>query len=178
VLIANIDADANPTMAAVPAGWTAVTGALTDTTYARVFSYYHVVSSAAAEPSTYAFRLSVAEKWGGGITAFRGVDRTTPFDTAAATKVITSSATSIAVPAVTTSTPGAMLVGGVGVNSLTTTLTPPSGWTEAWEADGGQDADLAYRAMPVAGASGTSAWTPSVANSGAGWVRALKPAAG
>jgi PKD repeat protein len=178
VLVANIDADANPTMSAVPAGWTAVTGALTDTTYARVFSYYHVVAGAAAEPSSYVFRLSAAERWGGGITAFHGVDGTTPFDTGAATKVITSSATSIVVPAVTTSTPGAMLVGGVGVNSLTTTLTPPSGWTEAWEADGGQDADLAYRAMPVAGATGTSAWTPSVGNSGAGWVRALKPAAG
>ncbi|MCU1474569.1 PKD domain-containing protein [Amnibacterium sp.] len=178
VLVASIDADANPTMSAVPAGWTAVTGALTDTTYARVFSYYHLVASAAAEPSSYAFRLSAAEKWGGGITTFHGVDGTTPFDTVAATKVITSSATSILVPTVTTSTPGAMLVGGVGVNSLTTTLTAPTGWTEAWEADGGQDADLAYRAMPAAGATGTSAWIPSVANSGAGWVRALKPAAG
>ncbi|HEV7622995.1 MAG TPA: alkaline phosphatase family protein [Amnibacterium sp.] len=176
VLIANINADANPTMSSVPAGWSAVTGALTDTTYARVFSYYHVVSSAAAEPSSYPFRLSVAEKWGGGITAFHGVNRTTPFDSVAATKVVTTSTTSIGVPSVTTSTPGAMLVGGIGVNSLTTTLGPPAGWTEAWEADGGQDADLAYRRAPTAGASGVSTWTPSVRNSGAAWVRALKPA--
>ena len=176
VLVANIDADANPTMSSVPAGWSAVTGALTDTTYARVFSYYHVVASAAAEPSAFAFRLSAAKRWNGGITTFHGVNRSTPFDTAAATKVVTSSTTSITAPGVTTVTPGAMLVGGAGLNSLTTTLTAPSGWTEAWEADGGQDADLAYRSVPAAGATGTASWAPSVGNSGAAWVRALRPA--
>jgi phosphatidylinositol-3-phosphatase len=176
VLIANIDADANPTMSSAPAGWSAVTVALTDTTYARVFSYFHVVASAAAEPSTYGFRLSAAKRWNGGVTVFHGVNRATPFDTAAATKVVTSSATAITVPGVTTVTPGAMLVGGAGLNSLTTTLTAPKGWTEAWEADGGQDADLAYRSVPAAGATGTATWVPSVGNSGAAWVRALRPA--
>ncbi|MGN6743163.1 MAG: PKD domain-containing protein [Amnibacterium sp.] len=175
VLVANINADANPTITA-PAGWTAVTSPLTDSTYARIFSYSKVVSSAAAEPSSYTFTLSAAEKWNGGITDFHGVDTTAVWDTAAATKVSTSSVSSIAVPSVTTVTPGAMLVGGDGVNSTSAKLAPPSGWTEAWEGDGGQDVDLGYKPMPAAGASGTSTFTHSASVSGAAWVRALKPA--
>ena len=176
VLIATINADANPTMATVPSGWRAVTGPLSVSTSARIFSYYRVVASASAEPPQYAFKLSAAKAWNAGVTAFHGVNRTTPFDTAATTKVVTSSTTAITVPSVTTVTPGAMLVGGVGLNSVVAVIAPPVRWTEAWEADGGQNAELGYRAMPVAGASGSSAWTLSVPKPGAAWVRALRPA--
>ncbi|MCU1472277.1 PKD domain-containing protein [Amnibacterium sp.] len=175
VLVANINADANPSITA-PSGWTAVTGALTDSTFARVFSYYKVVTTASSEPSSYTFTLSAAEKWNGGITDFHGVDTATVWDTAAATKVSTTSVSTLAVPSVTTVTPGAMLVGGDGVNSTTATLTAPSGWTEAWEGDAGQDVDFGYKALPTAGATGTSTFTHSTSVSGAAWARALKPA--
>ena len=61
-----------------------------------VFAYYRVVGS--ADPATYTWTLSTAVKWGGGATAYRGVDNTTPLDSAVATAVNTSyTATSIAV---------------------------------------------------------------------------------
>jgi hypothetical protein len=90
--------------------------------------------------------------------------------------VSTTGTTSQAVPSVTTVTPGALLIGGNGVNSSTVTLGQPSGWTEAWEADGGKDIDLAYKAFPTAGPTGTSTFTHSATISGSAWVRALKPA--
>jgi PKD repeat protein len=176
VLIANINADANPKMSSVPSGWRAVAGALSVSTGARVFSYYRVVGSASTEPPQYTFKLSSAKSWNAGVTVFHGVNQVTPFDTAAATKIVTGTTTAITVPSVTTVTPGAMLVGGVGLNSTVAAVAPPTGWTEAWEADGGQNAELGYRAAPLASASGSSTWALSAPKSGAAWVRALKPA--
>jgi phosphatidylinositol-3-phosphatase len=174
VLVASINADKNPTLT-MPTGWSQVTGPLTPSGSQRVFSAYHVVSSAAAEPASYRFTLSSAQKWNGGITDFHGVSTTAPFDSTAATKLSTSTVSSVAVPGVTTVTPGAMLIGGAGLNHTTATVKPPLGWTEAWEGDGGQDIDFAYKALPTAGASGVSTFTFSTSTGAAGWVRALKP---
>jgi PKD repeat protein len=174
VLVANINANNAPTVATVPSGWTQTLAPVADGTVTTVFSYYHVVTG--TEPASWTFTLSAAQKWSAGITAFRGVDTTTVWDTAAATQVSTTGTTSQAVPSVTTVTPGALLIGGNGVNSSTVTLGQPSGWTEAWEADGGKDIDLAYKAFPTAGPTGTSTFTHSATISGSAWVRALKPA--
>jgi hypothetical protein len=120
VLIAHITADGAPSIGAAPAGWSTVISPLAVGSSARVFAYYRVVVQAAAELSSYTWRLSTAVKWNAGITVFHGVDGTNPFDTVARTRVNTSSSRSVVVSGVTTSTPGAMLVGGVGPNS------PPS----------------------------------------------------
>ena len=80
-------------------------------------------------------------------------------------------------PSVTTVTPGAMLIGGNGVNSSTITIGQPSGWTEAWEADGGKDIDLAYKVFADRRRHRAPAPSPTAAASAASaWVRALKPA--
>jgi hypothetical protein len=177
VLIAQITADAAPNVSVVPAGWTAITSPLAASTGARVFTYYHVVGTA-AEPTSYSWTLSSAVKWGAGITAFSGVNTTNPFDTVAATASNTTySSTTVSVPSVTTVTAGAVLVGGVGLDSGATAITPATGWTEGWEATGGQEAELAWRPVPTAGATGTSTWTLSKATAWVGWVRALRPAA-
>ncbi len=180
VLVASITSDLNPTMASVPAGWTPLVNGLginsTSTSGARVFVYYHVVG--ASDPASYAWTLSTAVKWGGGITGYRGVNNTTPLDASVATAVdATYSATSITAPSVTTATNGAMLIGGVGCDCAAPVVSSaPAGWTQRWQAAGGQIAELADKAQATAGASGASTWTLSGARAVAAWQAALKPA--
>ncbi|MFJ5697011.1 PKD domain-containing protein [Arthrobacter sp. NPDC093139] len=178
VLVASFTADQNPTVA-VPAGWTAIVNGLSiassSTAGAKVFAYYRVVG--AADPGTYTWTLSKAVKWGGGITAYTGVNTTTPLDSAVATAVNTSyTATSITVPGITTASNGAMLIGGLGFDSSNPAATPPTGWTERWEATGGQIAEQADRTQATAGAAGTATWTFSTAKAVGAWRTALKPA--
>jgi hypothetical protein len=178
VLVASFTADQNPTVA-VPAGWTAIVNGLSiassSTAGAKVFAYYRVVG--AADPGTYTWTLSKAVKWGGGITAYTGVNTTTPLDSAVATAVNTTyTATSITVPGITTASNGAMLIGGLGFDSSNPAATPPTGWTERWEATGGQIAEQADRTQATAGAAGTATWTFSTAKAVGAWRTALKPA--
>ncbi|WP_343915407.1 PKD domain-containing protein, partial [Arthrobacter pascens] len=109
VLVASFTADKNPTTT-VPAGWTAITNGLNIGSGARVFAYYRVAGS--SDPGTYSWTLSTAVKWGGGISAYTGVNTTTPLDSTVASAVnATFSATSIAVPGVSTASNGALLIG-------------------------------------------------------------------
>jgi RHS repeat-associated protein len=147
VLVASFTADLDPT-AAVPSGWTAVVNALginsSGTSGARVFAYYHVVG--ASDPANYIWTLSKAVKWGGGISAYTGVNTTTPLDSAVVTAVdATYTATSITVGSITTATAGALLIGGLGFDSSNPATNPPPGWTERFETTGGQVAEQADR---------------------------------
>jgi hypothetical protein len=174
VLIAQFTADDAPSVTTVPAGWSAVVEPQSVGTSARLFVYSHVVGT--ADPASYSWGLSTAVKWNAAIAAFRGVDTATPFDTPAGTRSGTASSTSVTVPGVTTVTPGALLVGGVGPNNASVTVTEPTGWTELVEGRGAQVTELAYQARPVAGATGNATWTLSTAYGSAGWLRALRPA--
>ena len=179
VLVASITGDLNPSMASVPAGWTPIVNGLginsSASSGSRAFVYYHVVGT--SDPASYAWTLGTAVKWGGGITAYRGVNNTTPLDSPVVTALDTTySATSITAPGVTTASAGAMLIGGGACDCAAPVFTPPSGWTERWEASAGQVAELADRVQATAGASGTVTWTMSAARAVAVWQTALKPA--
>ncbi|MCF6737730.1 hypothetical protein E9565_21690, partial [Blastococcus sp. KM273129] len=174
VLIAEITADNAPTVGAAPAGWSTVVSPLS--TYgARMFVYYKVVADASAEPAQYGWTLSSAQKWNAAISSYRGVDGASPFDGAASTSVSTTARSTVAVPEVTTTVAGAMVVGGVGVNSGSASITEPTGWTEAVEAGGVQTAELAHVARPAVGATGTATWRLSKSIQAVGWMRALRP---
>ncbi|MDN3935306.1 PKD domain-containing protein [Arthrobacter sp. YD4] len=178
VLVAAITADLGPSVTA-PAGWTPIVNGLginsSASSGAKVFSYYHVVGS--ADPASYSWTLSTAVKWGAGVTAYRGVNTTTPLDSSVATTVNTTySATSITAPSITTASNGAMLIGGVGFDSSSPGATPPGGWTERWESSGGQIGELADAPQANAGASGTATWTFGTAKAVGVWRTALKPA--
>jgi hypothetical protein len=177
LLVVQVTADNNPNVSAAPAGWTTVVSPISVTTGARVFVYSHVVTDAAAEPATYTWTLSTAQRWGAVMGAFRGVDTSDPFETAATTKKDTTYvAAQLVVPGVTTATDGAMLVGGVGLDGRSVTISPPAGWTEVGESNPGQVVELAYQARPTAGATGNATWTLSGAAASGGWLRALRPA--
>ncbi len=178
VLVTQITADNGPTVTP-PAGWSNVlpSAYLGMGGGARVFVYSHVVTSAAAEPASYTWQLSSAQKWNAGMSAFRGANTTTPFDTAATVASdSTYSAAKLTVPEVTTTTPGAMVIGGVGIDSSSTAVTPPRGWTEAFESTGAQVTELATQSRAAVGATGAQTWTSSRATASTGWMRALRPA--
>ncbi|XAS63716.1 hypothetical protein VUN84_15685 [Micrococcaceae bacterium Sec5.8] len=173
VLVASFTADKNPA-ASAPSGWTPIVNTLNISSGARVFAYYHVVGS--ADPASYRWTLSAAVKWGGGMTAYRGVNKTTPLDSKVVTATNTTyTATSITAPSITTASNKAMLIGGVGFDSSSPAATAPSGWTERWEAANAQIAELADKVQATAGASGTATWTFS-AKAVSVWRTALKPA--
>jgi hypothetical protein len=175
VLVAGITVDNGPSVTAPP-GWTLVAGPLKPNTGAEVFAYYHVVGDGET-PTSYAWALGSAQKWGGGITAYRGVSASHPLDVAApATKVVGTDTTSITAPAITTATNGAMLIGGLGADGSTANTDGPTAGTEAFDSTGGQMSEHAYRAQSTAGSSGTATWTISSARAAAVWMTALRPA--
>ncbi len=178
VVIAQINADLRPSMKQVPAGWTSVLPSnLPISTGATVFAYYRVVTNAATEPTTWTWELSAPQKWGAGVTAYRGVDTTTVFDGPAVTRTDTTyKATTITLPAITTTRPGAMLVSAIGTDAMTvgTTLTP--GWTSRFQEAGGQYAELADQTLPTAGTTDTTTWTLNPARAATAWARPLRPA--
>ena len=177
LLVAQITADASPDVTTVPGGWTPVLAKpLGIAGNARVFVYSHVIGDVAAEPAGYTWQLSLAEKWGAGITAFSGVDAAAPFDTAASTVIDTTyKAVALTVPGITTLTEGSAVIGGVGLDNKTIGVTEPSGWTEAWESSGGQVAELARRSDRTVGPTGDITWSLSAPAAGAAWIRALRP---
>jgi PKD repeat protein len=176
LLVAGFTANENPSVIA-PAGWTPIVGPLKPDGGAEVFAYYHLVQPGETAGS-YTWSLSAAEKWGGGIAAYRGVDGTHPLDVAspATNTDRTYTATSITAPGVTTVTDGAMLIGGLGANGATANTIPPSAWTEAFDSVGGKMSEHAYRVQGAAGASGPVTWTIDSARAMAIWMTALRPA--
>jgi hypothetical protein len=184
VLVASITTDLNASIeaGAVPSGWTPMPNVnplsinSSSTGGARVFAYYKVVSG--SDPASYSWTLSAAQKWGGGMTAYRGVNNAQPLDTGVVTAANTSfTGTSLTVPSITTVSNGAQLIGGLGIDSSTTSLiSPPSGWTERFEAAGGQVAEQTDAAKTTAGATGPATWTLSSGRAMSGWRTALKPA--
>jgi PKD repeat protein len=176
LLVAALTVSNKPSVTA-PAGWSSIVGPLKPGGATEVFAYYHVVASG-ENPGQYEWRLSSSERWGGGISVYRGVDAAHPLDVATPVTVVDASgtATSITAPGVSTVTDGAMLIGGLGAAGSTATTTPPVGWTEAFDSVGGKMSEHAYRSQATAGPSGSATWTIGAASAIAVWMTALRAA--
>jgi parallel beta-helix repeat protein len=72
-----------------------------------------------------------------------------------------------------------MLVGCLGINSSSTTITlsSPSGMTQAWD-PGGKRHEFADQLLDAPGPTGSRTWTMSSARDWVGWLAALRPAPG
>ena len=123
VLVASFTADNGPS-ATPPAGWTSFLPSLRPGG-ASLFGYYHVVTASDTTSTSWTWTLSSAQKWSGGISRFLGVNTTTPLDAPVTSASTSNSVSSITVPAVTTATTGAMLVGGSGGDTATVTPRRP-----------------------------------------------------
>lgn len=174
VLVASVAADLNPAMTP-PVGWTPIVSGLSVSTGARLFSYYHVVG--ASDPASFTWTFSTSVKWGGGITAYRGVNTTTPLDSSVVTATDTSwTKSSLTVGSITTATNGAMQISTIVCDCASPVFTPPGAWTQRWQSAGGQIAEQADLLQATAGATGTATWTFSAIRGAAAWRTALKPA--
>ncbi|WP_395401989.1 phytase [Arthrobacter sp. UC242_113] len=149
-----------------PAGWTRL-AAVTSIANPKVYGYYKVATT--TEPASYAWTTTSTTS-GGGIARYSGASG---LDTAA-TSASGAAASSGTVPAVTTTTANAMLVGCMSVNSSSVTLTSPAGMAQAVET-GARRFELADGTQAAAGPSGTKSWTFSAAREWAGWLVALRP---
>ncbi len=160
-------------ISAVPTGWKQIPTA-TSSDNPRVFAYYHVVG--ATEPASYSWTSASSITSGGGISCYSGVNNTSPL-AATATSAWGASATSGTVGAVTTAVPNAMLIGGVAINSSSTSITinPPTGMVEIYDVGGKRNA-FADQLQAAAGSSSSKTWTWSSGREWSGWLSALRPA--
>jgi hypothetical protein len=103
ILVAQVTTENVATAPTPPSGWTLLPGSILNIDSAYSYGYYHVVTSA-AEPANYSWSLATAQRWGAGITAFSGVDTSSPFDLATESNiVIGGTSKSLTVPGVTIS---------------------------------------------------------------------------
>lgn len=154
------------TATGVPAGWTRL-AAVTTIANPKVYGYYKVAT--ASESASYSWRTTSTTS-GGGIARYSGASG---LDTAA-TSASGAARSSGTVPAVTTTTANAMLVGCMSVNSGSVTLTTPTGMAQAVET-GARRFEVADGISAIAGPSGAKTWTFSAAREWAGWLVALRP---
>ncbi|WP_245916886.1 phytase [Nocardioides gansuensis] len=177
--MASLTADNTPNLSTTPAGWTSLLpGKLRAGNASTVFAFYHVVTASDAQRTGWTWTLSSRQVWSGGMARYMGVDVERPIDTSVSVASSSTARTTITVPSITTTTGGTMLIGAVGANAGTFTTTQPAGWTEAWERTSGEASEHAYRPQQDAGATGGQTWTVSSARALAGWLTALRPAAG
>lgn len=162
------------TVASAPPGWVQI-AAITSVSNPKAYAYYRVAG--ASEPASYAWTLSSSAISSGGIARYIGVSNANPIDAPANSASSAVAVSSLTVPAVTTVSPGAMLVGAAAMNSSNTTvlITAPAGMTERWDL-GGKRQEYDDALQPVAGSTGTKTWTFSAAREGVAWLAALRPA--
>ncbi|MEO6204943.1 MAG: hypothetical protein ABIO67_06120, partial [Mycobacteriales bacterium] len=177
LLVASFSADLTPDVTA-PSGWTSFVPVLRPGyNNVSLFGYYRVATSADAGTTNWTWTLSASVKWNGGMSAYRGVDASTPFDTAVSTGLTHDfGATSVTVPGVTTTRAGSMIIGGYGADGAAVTVEPPTGFTEVWESAGQQIAEQANRLQSALGATGDQSWTLNEGRAQAAWLVALRPA--
>jgi len=140
----------------------------------RIFAYVRVAGD--AEPASFTWTLASSVASGAGIARYSGVDRTTPLDGLASTATGASSTTAT-VPGVSTTSANAVLVGGIALNtsSSTITITSTSGMTAAWDIAGKRN-ELADQLVATAGPTGSRSWQFSASREWASYLVALRPA--
>jgi len=155
------------TVRTAPAGWTQL-AAVTASSNPKVYGYYKVAAAGETAPT---WALSASMTSGAGITRYTGASGVD----GAATTASGAAAASGTVPAVTTTTANAMLVGCMGVNSSSTGINSPAGMTQAFEV-GGKKGEMDDGLQAAAGSSGTRTWTFGASREWAGWLVALRAA--
>jgi sugar lactone lactonase YvrE len=159
-----------------PAGWTLLrTDKAGTSTEQALFS--RVAGSGEPPSSTWSFSASVPAA--GGIFDYRGVSSVTPIGPAAG-QGTTSTTASIVAPSITTTVPGALVIGMFTIGGANS-VTPPAGMTEHGEAASTAGSNhVTWEGCDftpaAAGATGTKTATASTAHPNVGALLALNPA--
>jgi hypothetical protein len=127
VLVAQLVVNSASTTITPPAGWKLIRSTPTPSALVMA-SYYKVATS--SEPSSYRWTFSATQPATGGITAWIGVNTTSPIDTSSG-KVNGGTATA-SFTQITTHYANDLVLALVGVNG-NTTVAPPAGFIEDYD---------------------------------------------
>jgi len=188
VMIANIVASGTTSTIQAPAGWTLIRRTTSDMTlitvsYLEQAVYYRV---AAGEPANYAWTSTgTGGSMAGGISAYSGVDTTTPVDVENVewvAAVPNYANTSLPAPSVVTTVANDLLVASFAATlngSPPPALTGPAGWNSRYSATYVTEAQSSDLVQATAGLTAAiRAIAPSTRGQGFGHLLALKPAGG
>lgn len=168
---------ASPIAASVPAGWTLVAELAANSGANAPSIMVAIKYATGSESGNLTVTTTSAKSWG-QITAYRGVDQTTPQDATATTKDQASALTTVDLPTLTTVTDGAVIDYSAAQNGAAVTATAPAGYTELADntGSGGWSGTTGWATKTTAGATGTVTVTFTASNRGAGILIALRPA--
>jgi hypothetical protein len=176
-----VNADTGGSFTTVPTGWTQHVPVLHATGGNMITAYWHIVTAGeeASPPATFDFVWSSSLAGNALLAVFRFVDDTTPIDVSYSS--VTNGTATKTVPAITTVTDGAMVIGGAQLQSASSqTVNAPSGWQEIENSstqNAGRGAVLALEGnQATAGSTGTAAFTQTSALQGYAYQVALRPA--
>src|SRR5213083_1796796 len=188
VMIANIVASGTTSTIQAPAGWTLIRRTTSDMTlitvsYLEQAVYYRV---AAGEPANYAWTSTgTGGSMAGGISAYSGVDTTTPVDVENVewvAAVPNYANTPLPAPSVVTTVANDLLVASFAATlngSPPPALTGPAGWNSRYSATYVTEAQSSDLVQATAGLTAAiRAIAPSTRGQGFGHLLALKPAGG
>jgi len=176
LLLATVDYRGGAEIDSVPAGWTLLRRDDNGTAVIKV-TYYRVAGG--AEPATYTWAFDRRPPAVGSILAYSGVSTSDPIE--ASSGQVNPASRSVTAPSVTTSSPGALVVGLFAVNKGAT-FTAPVGMAE--RSDVSSPGTVAYPVTggtadvvrATAGASGAKVATSSATGQSVGQLIALRPA--
>ena len=175
VLVAAIVVDGGTGVTVTPpAGWTL---ARSETQGTNLRTSVYTRPAGGSEPASYVFTLSAARKVAGSISAYTGVDTTTPVEANAGANSATA-ATLLTAPSVTTVSNHRTIVAVYGLRSAAS-FTPGAGVTERADVSTSGAPSVAVsvtdRNLAAAGSSGTTTATATVAGVSAVVTIALRP---
>jgi outer membrane biosynthesis protein TonB len=174
VIVASISVRGQPIITQ-PAGWDMVEFDRNGNSLSSAV-YTHVVG--ANEPTSYVWQFSKSSSATAILMAYSGVDATTPVDVAGGQ--VNSKSTTVAAPSVTTTSPGATLLGLFSIANGST-FTPPAGMTEIDDLTASSarylvSSEAASQALTAVGPTGTRTARASGSNFSIGQLVALRPA--
>lgn len=174
LLLATVDVRGQPTVTA-PAGWTLLR---TDTagTSMRKATFWRLAT--ASEPVSYTWGFNKPRNAVGTILAYDGVSATSPIQ--ASSGQVNAASRSMTAPSLSTTTPGAVMVGLFGL-AKRATVTPATGMTERSEVvspttvSAAATGETADRVQAQPGATGPQVATASSGGVNIGQLVALTP---
>ena len=165
-----------PAAVTAPAGWVLARQDVAGSGVRQV-TYYRIAGG--SEPASYLWRLSAGRGASAVSAAYGGVDPTNPILVGSGLASVNT--TSITAPSVTTSVPGALLVGGFGIVN-TSALSTPSGMVRHGYVGMNLTPNkvatlLADQVVAVPGATGDRVSTAGAAAANVGQLIAFRPSA-
>ena len=178
LLIAQVVVNSSSTSITAPSGWNLI---LTTKSGSSVEEATFYKAASASEPNSYTWTFGTSQPATGAVSGFTGVNTASPID--AKSGKYNGSTSTVTFTQITTTVPNDMLLAFVGVSG-NTTVTPPSGFTEAYDlkntaSSKGKTVEMSQFLKAAAGLTATGTGKEdTLSASNLAQLIALKPATG